>query len=75
MHSLCNKINLKLKFYTVSHVKNFPMVLSNVPEVLKKHPEVFWKSFPSAVFLSCFYLEGIKEPTCFILIKHYYTIS
>lgn len=46
MRSLCNKINLKLKFFTENRVKNFPMVLSNDPEVLKKTSGSFLEVLP-----------------------------
>lgn len=61
MRSLCNKINLKLKFCTENRIKNSPVVLSNDPEVLKKTSRSFWKSFPSAVFYPVFIWKGLKS--------------
>lgn len=54
MRSLCNKINLNLKFFTENRVKNFPMVLSNDPEVLKKTSRSFLEVLPKRRFFILF---------------------
>lgn len=54
MRSLCNKINLKLKFCTENRIKNSPMIFSKLPEVLKKTSGSFLEVLPKRRFFILF---------------------